>query len=82
MNISLEISMYPLAADYVPQIKAFIDDLKTRAGIAVETNAMSTQVFGDLDIVMEAVREGLRESWSADGKSIFVMKLINSDLRN
>ena len=77
----MEISMYPLADEYIPLIKAFIDDLAARPGIDVKTNTMSTQVFGDLDHVMDALREGLRSNWTAQGKSVFVLKLINSDLR-
>ena len=81
MNISMEISMYPLAAEYIPLIRTFIEGLAVRPGIEVKTNTMSTQVFGDLDLVMNALREGLRESWTEQDKSAFVVKLINSDLR-
>ncbi len=80
MNISMEISMYPLADEFVFAIGSFIERLAARPGIRVVTNSMSTQVFGELDAVMEALREGLRESWSEEGKSVFVLKLINSDL--
>ena len=80
MNIAMEISMYPLANDYVPEIRRFIDNLAGQPGIKVTTNTMSTQVFGNIDLVMDALRDGLRRSWSSDGKAVFVIKLINSDL--
>lgn len=81
MNISLEISMYPLAEDYIPAIQGFIDSLANNRGLEVRTNTMSTQVFGSLDRVMNALQEGLAAAYSADGKAVFVLKIINSDLR-
>ena len=47
MRIAVEISLYPLDADYVPPIKDFIDRLTARPGLAVLTNAMSTQIAGE-----------------------------------
>ena len=81
MNISIEVSMYPLADIYVPAIQEFINFLANSPGIDVQTNTMSTQVFGNLDHVMDALRDGLKASYSSDGKAVFVLKIINSDLR-
>ena len=81
MNISLEISMYPLANEYVPAIQEFIDFLASCPDVAVKTNTMSTQVFGLIDPVMNALRDGLKDAYRSDGKSVFVVKIINSDLR-
>lgn len=81
MKISVEISMYPLADQYVPAIRQFIDQLAGSAGVEVITNTMSTQLFGDLDAVMDALREGLGRAFDANGKAVFVMKIINSNLR-
>ena len=47
MRIAVEISLYPLDADYVPPIKDFIERLNRHAGLQVVTNAMSTQVAGE-----------------------------------
>lgn len=81
MNVSLEISMYPLADEYIFAIQAFIDSLGSRTDLEVVTNTMSTQVFGEFDAVMDALRAGLAEAWQEPGKSVFAMKIINSDLR-
>lgn len=80
MKVSLEISMYPLAEHYVAAIESFISDLARREDLRVETNAMSTQVFGELDEVMSALGAGLKAAWREQGKAVFVMKIINSDL--
>ncbi len=41
MRIAVEISLYPLDADYVPPIKDFIARLNRHADLRVETNAIS-----------------------------------------
>lgn len=81
MNVSLEISMYPLADDYIPAIEAFIEALKQRDDLEVITNTMSTQVFGELETVMATLTDGLKGAWQDSGKSVFAIKIINSDLR-
>ena len=80
MEISVEISKYPLADDYIPAIKSFIDRLNTIDGVAVVTNTMSTQVFGDYDLVMNALRDEMKLSWETYGKAIFVCKFIGVNL--
>lgn len=81
MKVSLEISMYPLADEFIPAIETFIKSLQGNDELEVVTNTMSTQVFGEFEAVMSALREGLREAWQEPGKSVFAMKIINSDLR-
>lgn len=73
--------MYPLADEFIPAIEAFIASLNTRDELEVITNTMSTQVFGDFDAVMSALREGLQQAWQGQEKSVFSLKIINSDLR-
>lgn len=80
MDISVEISKYPLADDYIPYIKDFIDRLNATDGIRVVTNTMSTQVFGDYDCVMDTLKTEIRRSWETFGRSIFVCKFIGRDL--
>jgi uncharacterized protein YqgV (UPF0045/DUF77 family) len=80
MEISVEISKYPLANDYIPAIKSFIDRLNQVEGLTIVTNTMSTQVFGDYDLVMDTLKEEMRLSWEQFGKSIFVCKFIGTNL--
>ncbi|ASP38062.1 hypothetical protein CHH28_04910 [Bacterioplanes sanyensis] len=80
MQISVEISKYPLADDYIPAIKAFIDRLQAVDGLTLVTNTMSTQVFGDYELVMDTLKVELQRSWDEFGKSIFVCKFIGTNL--
>lgn len=81
MNISVEISMYPLNESYIPPILAFIAQLKADAAVTVISNTMSTQVFGPAERVFALLQEAMRASWVAHGKVVFVTKFIGGDTR-
>jgi len=76
MRAAVEISMYPLSGDYRPPIQAFIDRLNTHAGVQVQTNALSTQIWGPLDRIMAILADEMRRA-AADGPQlVFVMKVL------
>ena len=79
MKTSAEISYYPLNQEYVPPIREFIDRINTYEGLTVRTNGMSTQIFGEYDILMNALTNEIRDSFNHP-HSVFVMKIINADL--
>lgn len=79
MNISVEISYYPLNQEYVPPIRSFIDRLHQHPGLIIQTNGMSTQVFGEYSLVMDALKQEVGFSFE-NPHSVFVMKIINADL--
>jgi uncharacterized protein YqgV (UPF0045/DUF77 family) len=79
MNISIEISYYPLNMEYVPPIREFIDRLNTYQELTVQTNGMSTQVFGEYETVFDALKKEIRASFE-NPHSVFVMKMVNADL--
>jgi hypothetical protein len=80
MELSVDISKYPLADDYIPAIKDFIDRLQAIEGLSVVGNTMSTQVFGDYDLVMGSLTEEIRRSYEQFGTAIFVCKFIGTNL--
>ncbi|MEW5682336.1 MAG: YkoF family thiamine/hydroxymethylpyrimidine-binding protein [Pseudomonadota bacterium] len=81
MQLSVEISKYPLADDYITPIKGFIEQLNQYPDIKVLTNTMSTQLFGDYDAVMQALQACIKWSFERYGKVVFVVKFIHGDLR-
>jgi len=80
MDIGVEISLYPLKADFVPAIREFLDRLSGLGGLRVVTNSMSTQVFGPYDVVLETLRRELRTTFETlatrSDKAVFVMKVL------
>jgi uncharacterized protein YqgV (UPF0045/DUF77 family) len=76
MQIGVEISLYPLNAEYIPPIKAFIERLNGDSRLRVTTNAMSTQVFGDIDVIFPLLHAEMRRTFGENAKSVFVMKVL------
>jgi len=76
MDIGIEISLYPLTADYIPPIEDFIARLNREQQFKVVTNSMSTQVFGDYDVVMPTLVRELRTTFAGNDKAVFVMKVL------
>ena len=79
MKASIEISYYPLHDEYVPPIREFIARMNTYDGLVAKTSGMSTQIFGEYDILMGALVKEMKESFKHP-HSVFVMKVVNADL--
>ena len=77
MNISLELSLYPLKESYGPDILDFIDRLKSHPNIEVQTNKMSTQIFGAYNKVMEITTKEMKSVFEQDDTVVMVMKVVN-----
>ncbi len=80
MKTTIEISNYPLNADYIPPIQDFIDRINTHANITVKVNATSTHIVGEIDEVMPILQQEIKTSFEKYGKMIFVMKVLNGAL--
>jgi uncharacterized protein YqgV (UPF0045/DUF77 family) len=80
MEVSVDISYYPLKVEFVPHIKDFIGRLNQYKNLSVQTNGMSTQVFGEYFEVMKALTDEIHKSFELP-HSVFVMKIINADLK-
>jgi uncharacterized protein YqgV (UPF0045/DUF77 family) len=80
MKTTVEISNYPLNADYEPPILDFINRLKEVEGLKIQVNATSTHIGGDYNSVMETLQQEIRTSFERYVKMIFVMKVLNGDL--
>ncbi|PCJ39546.1 MAG: histidine kinase [SAR86 cluster bacterium] len=76
MNITVEISMYPLNEDFETRIKSFIEKLNTYADLRITTSATSTIVIGEYQYVMQVLTEMLAWSYAEHGKAVFVSKFI------
>ncbi len=76
MRIAVDISLYPLDANYVPPIKDFIERLNRHPGLQVVTNAMSTQVAGEHERVFAALEAETRATFADGRRAVFVMKVL------
>ncbi|MDG2088980.1 MAG: YkoF family thiamine/hydroxymethylpyrimidine-binding protein [Arenicellaceae bacterium] len=76
MKLTAEISMYPLADNYILAIDGFIRHLNQQAEITVITTPTCTQINGDYDLVFAFIQQGIKQSHAEFGRAVFVTKFI------
>ncbi|WP_076417926.1 hypothetical protein [Colwellia sp. UCD-KL20] len=80
MEISIEISLYPLAEEnFKKEIWDFIKKLRLVDGLQVVTNGMSTQVFGDYDLAVHHVMAEIKKVHHSVDAAVFVCKFIGGN---
>lgn len=77
MEISVEMSLYPLSDDFLEIITATVERLAKENGVRVHTNQMSTQITGEFDAVMNVVRAEVLQTFQQHQKAVFVCKFLN-----
>ena len=80
MNVAVDISLYPLDADFIPPIKDVIARLNEHERVEIWTNAMSTQVVGEFDDVMHALRQEIGATFEQLPKAVFAIKILNNPI--
>ncbi|MBT6059190.1 MAG: hypothetical protein HOG51_14220, partial [Gammaproteobacteria bacterium] len=68
MKASVDISLYPLADEYIPAIKEFIERVQQYPEVAVVRNDLSTQLYGDYEQIMDLLKIEVRLTWEQYGK--------------
>jgi len=80
MRVTVEMSLYPLAEDALEKILGFIEVLRADARLEVVVNQMSTQLRGELGVVLDVLRDAIERSFGAGGSQALVVKFLNADL--
>ena len=78
MRVAVDISLYPLDADFVPPIKDVIARLNEHESLEIWTNAMSTQIVGEFDDVMNALHSEIAQTFEQLPKAVFAIKILNN----
>lgn len=81
MNLSVEISMYPLQDEYKPKIKDFLDFINAVDGVEIRSSNMSTRLFGEFEVVTNLLNTAMQRSMQKYGKIVFVCKYLEGDAR-
>jgi len=81
MEISVDISMYPLQKDFEAPILVFIEMLEKESSVEVVRNELSTQVHGDYKTIMALLEKEMFSVFTEIPDSIFVMKFIGNNRR-
>lgn len=80
VSISLDISLYPLNADYKAPILGFITALEGYDGFEVMRNPLSTQLYGGFEEIWSALAVELPRAFGAEHTSIAVLKVVSVDV--
>ena len=79
MIATIEISMYALTDDYAQKVIDFIQRIKQNKDIRVEVNGLSTQLFGEYDVLMNVLKKEMLTDFE-NGKAVFLLKIAGSEL--
>ncbi len=82
MKVAVDISLYPIADDFIAPIQDVIERLNTHATIEVATNPMSTQIRGEYDDVMTVLHQEIKTTFEQCPKAVFAIKILNNPLGN
>jgi len=80
MRVTAEMSLYPLQGQPLEKILAFIETIQGEPRLEVVVNQLSTQVRGELGVVMGTITKALERSFGAGGSQALVLKILNADL--
>ncbi len=80
MKITLDISMYPLREDYESQILKFIDHVKSNSNFEFRVNALSTQLQGEQQEVMNTINNAIAEVYKDGMRATFILKILPGDI--
>lgn len=78
MEISVELTLTPLNDDYEEHIILFIKNLRT-SGLTVMENPLSTQVFGELDKVMQVLGREIKKAFHDMDQGLLYMKVVKTN---
>ena len=81
MPVSVDISLYPLKENFIPPIDDFIASLKKYKTIEVRVNNMSTQIFGEYDIIMDILKKEISKTLGIEKNVVLNVKIVNGDSR-
>jgi uncharacterized protein YqgV (UPF0045/DUF77 family) len=79
MEISVDISMYPLQHDFEAPILTFISLLEKEECVEVIRNELSTQIHGDYKIIMALLEKEMFSVFTEIPDSIFVLKFVGNN---
>jgi uncharacterized protein YqgV (UPF0045/DUF77 family) len=78
MKISVEITLIPIKKNYISIIKKFIKTIRD-SGFKVIENPLSTQVYGDYDLLMSYLNKEIKNVFNDKDHIIVQLKLLNVD---
>jgi len=79
MQVSVDISLYPLKEEYKTPILRFIESMENEPEVEVVRNDLATQLYGDYRTVMNLLDKEIEQVLKANEASVFVIKLVGGN---
>jgi uncharacterized protein YqgV (UPF0045/DUF77 family) len=80
MRVAVDISLYPLAKDWLDPIRDVIERLNACEALDVTTNPMSTQIRGEYGDVMQALTREIGTTFERIPKAVFAIRILNNPM--
>ncbi|MEX2495865.1 MAG: YkoF family thiamine/hydroxymethylpyrimidine-binding protein [Woeseia sp.] len=80
MQVAVDVSLYPLAEEFLEPVKDVIARLNSYSSLEVRTNPMSTQIRGDYEDVMAALGREMLQTFESVPKAVFAIRILNNPL--
>ncbi len=81
MKISIELTLLPLQDNFEEHIINFIKRLRASEFTVLE-NPMSTQIYGEYDLLMSFLTSEIKESFENQENVVVNLKIVKSDRSN
>lgn len=78
MKISVELTLTPLQDNFEPDIIQFIKKMRA-SGLTILENPLSTQVYGDYDVVMALLTKEIKNALEAIENGLIYIKIVKTD---
>ncbi len=78
MRVAVDISLYPIADEFILPIDDVIDRLNRYDAIEVTTNPLSTQLFGEYEDVMQALHREIGKTFEDNERAVFAIRILNN----
>jgi len=77
MEISVDISLYPIADNFINPIDEFLNHLSANKTINISTGKMSTIITGKYEDVMDVLNNTIKPAFERN-LAVFVIKITNA----
>jgi len=81
MEISVELTFSPLQDDFEPPIINLIKALR-KSGLDIKENALSTQIFGNYNEVMQVLQQEMKTALEAVEHGLLYIKIVKSNRKD
>ena len=76
MNLSIELTAYPLEDEYLPVVEKYIKHLRSYKNIKIEVFPTCSVIFGEHDDVIDVLSSSIKWSVKQKNKVVFLSKFL------